>query len=114
MSCSDNLNNSNLEYIMKDSVIVPDDISITSDISYQEDPYNNVDIQDYDVVKKYLEEMNTTVDESMYEDYMYAIECRDNFIDPQENLADDVIIRDNITCYHVWKKFNNTIKTLYQ
>ena len=87
-----------------------DNISVASDISDQEDPYSNIDIQDYNLVKVFLDQINTTVDNATDIEMESVIDSRDNYIDTQDDLVIEFIINDNI----IYSDFRNAINTLYE
>lgn len=74
------------------------------------DPYSNVDIQDYNMVKLFLDRLGTNVDKATDSEYNVALNCRDNYLDPQDDLEEENIIHK-----HIIESFlNHTIRTLYE
>jgi hypothetical protein len=79
-------------------------------IKSQQDPYSDVDIQDYQILKVYLDMLGTTIDKANDLEYNAAIDCRDNYLDPHDDLQEENFIYD-----HINQSFlNNCLETMYK
>lgn len=83
-----------------------DNISVTS----EQDPYSDVDIQNYQILKVYLDMMDTTVDKANSLEYNTAIDCRNNYLDPQDDLQEENLIYDYIKQSYL----NHCLETIYK